>query len=106
VRVLPFVGDEQHYSKNWATYLTHGRIHRAGTVWWGETWHEHQFFRGTQFKSELWLLHTNWLFTNRLKRIKGHGLEGWNNVDKTPIPDDIGLTWPQLIYPDEDRIRG
>ena len=106
VKVFPLVGDEQHYSKRYAHHLTHGRIHRGSTVQWGETWHEHQFFKGERVKSDLWLVHTNWLFLERLKRIKGHGLERWGDVDRTPIPNSFGLTWPTLDYPDGDRLCG
>jgi len=103
VKVLPLVVDEDHYSMGYATYLTHGRIHRPGTVRWGETWHEHQFYTGKRVRSDFWLLHTNWLFLNRLRRLKGHGLEGWNNVGYEPLPPGkFGLTWPKLDYPDDD----
>lgn len=103
VKVLPLVEDEDHYSKTYAHHLTHARINTPGAVRWGETWHEHQFFEGERRQSGLWLLHTNWLFTERLRRIKGHGLERWGNVDKTPLPPDrFELTWPKLQYPPED----
>ena len=103
VKVLPLIGDEDHYCRSYAHHLTHGRIHRPGCVSWGETWHEHQFLNGQRVRSELWLLHTNWLFENRLRRIKGHGLEGWGGLDHTPLPPDrFGLTWPDLLYPEDD----
>lgn len=106
VKVLPLVGDEGHYSPNYAHHLSHARIHRPGAVSWSETWHEHQFFEGGRIDSDLWLVHTNWLFLERLKRIKGHGLEGWdhNPVQIEALPSDrFGLTWPELDYPYVDR---
>lgn len=108
VNILPLVEDEHSYSRSYAHYLSHARIHRPGAVEWSKTWHEHQFFEGERVKSDLWLVHTNWLFIGRLNRIKGHGLEGWTNppVDKLPIkmhPRDF--TWPQLDAPDDDKDR-
>jgi len=101
VKVLPLIGDEDHYCKRYAHHLAHARIHRPNAVRWGETWHEHQFFEGERLRSDIWLLHTNWLFEERLHRIKGHGLEGWSGLDHTPLPNyRFGLTWPKLEYPD------
>ena len=100
VNVLPLVEDEEHYAPNYAHYLVHGRIHRPGTVKWGETWHEHQNYTGERVKSDLWLVHTNWLFLNRLRRIKGHGLEGWGSIEVADY--DLPYTWPELVYPWED----
>ncbi|NIQ88689.1 MAG: glycosyltransferase family 2 protein [Deltaproteobacteria bacterium] len=101
VKILPLIGDEDHYCKRYAHYLTHSRIHRPGYVQWGATWHEHMFYEGKRVDSGLWLLHTNWLFEDRLRRIKGHGLEGWSGLDHTPLPDDrFGLTWPELRQPE------
>ena len=103
VKVLPLISDEDHYCRGSAHHLVHARIHRPGSVSWGETWHEHQFFSGERVRSNIWLLHTNWLFENRLRRIKGHGLEGWKGLDHTPLPPDrFGLTWPDLLYPEDD----
>jgi hypothetical protein len=105
VKVLPLIGDEGHYCRRYAHYLTHSRIHRPGTVSWGETWHEHLFYTGKRANSDLWLIHTNWLWENRLRRIKGHGLEGWKGLDRTPLPPDrFGLTWPELCRPDDDGV--
>ena len=104
VWLLPLIGNEDHYCRRFATHLVHGRIHRPGTVKWGETWHEHQFFEGERVRSELALIHTELLFEDRLRRIKGHGLEGWGfPLDQTPLPPDkFGLTWPELQYPEEE----
>ena len=104
VKVLPLIGDEDHYCRKYAHHLTHARIHRPGVANWGETWHEHLFVFGDSYKSDIWLLHTNWLFEDRLRRIKGHGLEGWSGLDHTPFPADrFGLTWPELRYPEGER---
>jgi hypothetical protein len=72
-------------------------------VKWGETWHEHQFFEGRRIDVDLTLIHTEMLFIDRLKRIKGHGLEGWGKeLDQTPLPPErFGLSWPKLDYPKE-----
>mgnify|MGYP000616125404 CR=1 FL=1 len=100
VKVLPLVEDEAHYAPGYAHHLVHGRIHRPGTVKWGETWHEHQTYTGERVKSDLWLVHTNWLFLNRLRRIKGHGLEGWESIEVADY--DLEYTWPELVYPWDD----
>lgn len=103
VKLLSLVGDESHYCRQFSNHLVHSRIHRPGAVSWSETWHEHQFFTGRRLMTDIWLIHTELLFEDRLLRIKGHGIrEGWGDVDRTPLPPDrFGLTWPDLSYPEE-----
>lgn len=107
VKWLQLTVDEDHYWKKHFTHIVHARIHRPGAVRWTEGhWHEHQEFFGARTSTDFVLLHTKHLFVNRMKRMFGHGLEGWGDMDVTPLPPDrFGLTWPGLRYPDEDRVR-
>lgn len=103
VKWLSLIDDDQHYCKMYSRHITHGRIHRPETVKWGETWHEHQTFKGTRINTDIRLVHTQFLFLDRLHRMRGHGLEGWANLDHSPLPPNLrGLTWPKLDYPENE----
>lgn len=106
VRMIHLVVDEKHYWKKNHTHLVHGRITRPNTIIFEEGWHEHQNYSGQRVASDLTLLHTKHLFTKRLMRYYGKGLEMWADMDITPLPQGaFGLTWPTLVYPIEDQIK-
>jgi len=104
VKMLHLVKDEDHYWRRHYRHLVHARIHRPGSARWVEGWHEHQNYTGQRMSTDMVLLHTKHLFVNRLQRFYGKGLEMWGDLDYTPLPPGrFGLTWPDMVYPREDR---
>lgn len=94
--------DERHCVNRGTAPLTHSRLLRRGHGRWTETWHEHLFIGGERLYWPAAQVHLRVLFHNRLIRQRGHGIERmWDDYAIVPVP--LGVTWPPIIYPDEDQ---
>jgi len=109
---LNLIVDEQHMAGgSHSSWLAHGRLYRPGTVYWGNGWHEHQYYQGKRVQFDARIIHTRGLYRKRLlvqrghPRVSGTDRPLWGDV-VAPEPIPAGVTWRPLHWPDGERVIG
>lgn len=99
--------NEQHYLTHeaFSGLMHHSRMYKTGTIRWTESWHEHQDYQGPRLEApEVSKFHLRVLFEKRLRRQRGHGVEGWDvSTDVEELP--YGVQTPEILWPDEELMR-
>ena len=113
---LNLVQDEQHcVGGHHSSWLSHSKIHRAGSVRWANEWHEHGVFAGQRIKWDTRVIHTRALYRRILLVQRGHPVIGrrissvlpeapmfWDDAVMEHIPS--GITWLTLHIPEGEII--